>query len=237
MQPNSAAMPRGTAQVSVIIDGTQQPLFRRADGRLFAAGVPGRPYTLRVRNTTGGRIEMIVTVDGRHVLKDEPGDLQACHGLVIPAYGDYDFQGWRISDDQTREFLFGEPAVSVAARATGSTANIGVLGFAAWREKSDFYLGSIATASAGPPVTYGAASGEILRSANVSARGTLGTGIGALQDDHVGRTDFTRTGSPDILVIGYDTETVLRERGIIGSPDPIAFPGTATGYEKYATHG
>lgn len=245
MHPVTAASPSGTIEASVLVGGTAQPFYRRADGRAFAAGAPGRIYTLRVRNRTGVRAEVIATVDGRHVLKDEPGDPRACQGLVIPAHGEYEFRGWRVSDDQSREFLFGEPASSVAAQATGSTANIGVIGFAAWseREVQVHYGGAGAYDSilrGGAPDVAFASAGPVTRgvtatAANTMGPGSLGTGIGAHQDDRVGRTDFTRTGEPDILVIGYDTEAELTRRGILGPADPDAFPGARTGYERYAT--
>jgi hypothetical protein len=246
--PTAVTSPSGTIEASVLIAGTPQKLYRRADGRMFAPGVPGSAYALRVRNLTGTRVEVIATVDGRHVLKDEPGDPHACRGMVIHARGTYEFRGWRVSDDESREFLFGEPAASVAAQSTGSTANIGVIGLAAWRERdpwpSTYPLASsgyggggaggfatrsmnpVATASAGAPVSANAA---------MDSAGSLGTGIGASQDDRVGRTDFTRTGEPDILIVGYDTEAELIRRGILGPADPDPFPGVLTGYEKYAT--
>lgn len=237
--PTTVTSPAGTIEVSVLAGGAARPLFRRADGRMFAPGVPGGAYTLRARNLTPARIEVIVTVDGRHVLKDEPGDARACHGMVLRARDSYEFRGWRISDEQTREFLFGEPAASVAAQATGSTANIGVIGFAAWREREawtnygeDSYGGILRGAA---PVAV-ASAGAGTFSSNTMSTGSLGTGIGASQDDRVGRTDFTRiTGEPDILIIGYDTEAELIRRGITGPADPDPFPGERTGYEKYAT--
>lgn len=237
MHPTTAASPSGTIEASVLVGGTARPLYRRSDGRLFAAGEPGRIYTLRVRNRTGVRVEVIASVDGRHVLKDEAADPRACHGLVIPAHGEYEFRGWRISDEQSREFLFGDPASSVAAQATGSGQNIGVIGFAAWRERDYGYQFLRGGGYGGAPVAF-ASAGEVTRSMSASSTmgpGSLGTGIGARQDDRVGRTDFTRSGEPDILVIGYDTEAELIRRGIAGPADPEAFPGARTGYEKYAT--
>jgi hypothetical protein len=240
--PTTVTSPGTTVEASVLIDGRPVKLYRRNDGRMFAPGIPGSAYTLRVRNRTANRIEVIVTVDGRHVLKDEPGHPSDCHGMVLRPHDTYEFRGWRISDDESREFLFGDPGSSVAAQATGSAANIGVIGFAAWREREawSLYGGSpilrgtghvtrdmaVATASAGP-ATF---------SADMESTGSLGTGIGASQEDRVGRTNFTRiTGEPDILFIGYDTEAELVRRGIIGPADPDAFPGALTGYEKYAT--
>ena len=246
--PTTVASPGATIEVSVLIGGKAQKLYRRADGRMFAPGIPGSPYTLRVRNRTASRIEAIVSVDGRHVLKDEPADPHGTRGMVLRPHDTYEFRGWRVSDEESREFLFGEPGSSVAAQATGSTANIGVIGFAAWRERETFSHygggyegilrgGGFATRDVAKHSVATASAGAATFSDDVdTSTGSLGTGIGAHQEDRVSRTDFTRaTGEPDILVIGYDTEAELARRGILGPADPDAFPGALTGYEKYAT--
>ena len=233
--------PGATIEVSVLINGTAQPLYRRpGDGKVFVAGVPGRAYTLRVRNMGDRRIEVISTVDGRHTLKDEPGDTAACRGLVFDARSAGEFTGWRISDKETREFIFGSPAASVAAQATGSAANTGVIGFAVYRER-DYPAAHRAQRGYGTPlgartvaVASAAASADSGIPATTMSGSTLGTGIGERREDRVGSTSFTRAyGEPDILVIGYDTEEVLRGRGILGPPEPDPFPGAGTGYEKY----
>ena len=231
----TARSPHGTVEASVLIGGIPQPVYRRTDSALFVAGVPGSAYTLRIRNLTAGRIEVLTAVDGRNTLKDEPADHRASTGMVFGAHASGDFTGWRVSDDETREFLFGAPERSVAAAATGSAANAGVIGFAAYREREQpSYLRSepAAFASAdfgGDLVTRGG-------SKSASASRGLGTGIGESQHDHVGRTSFTRaSGEPDILVIGYDTTEALAAMGVLGPAEPQAFPGAGTGYEKYAS--
>lgn len=230
--PTTIAGPGGTIEASVLIAGTPQSLYRRADGRMFVAGVPGSPYTVRVRNLTSARVEVILGIDGRHALSDDRADPHANRGMVLTPHQYYDFRGWRVSDAQTREFLFGNPATSVAAQA-GSTANIGVIGIAAWQER-DYGLeyASVATASAGHPQARGLAASGF----ESHAAGSLGTGIGSYQDDRVVRTDFIRaSGEPEILVIGYDTEAGLIRRGITFPADPDPFPGRTTGYENYTT--
>jgi hypothetical protein len=225
--------PNGTIEASVVVAGTQLPFHCRNDGRPFAAGVPGSAYTVLVRNLTGVRAEVILTVDGRNTAKDEPGDARANSGLVIPAGYSHEFTGWRLDDTAVREFLFGDPSASVAAMATGSDAHTGVIGIAVHRER----LARVSYGYTDPGYTRVAASSSILRGAPArgDSKGMLGTGIGERVSSPVGRTEFTRDGNaPDILVIGYDTQESLRERGIISPPDPDAFPGQPTGYEKYS---
>lgn len=233
MYPTTVTSPAGTITASVLAGGVALPLYRRADGRMFASAVPGSTYTLRVRNLASVRVEVIATVDGRHVLRDEPGDSRSCQGLVIPAYGTYDFRGWRINDDQSDDFVFGEPVMSVAAQATGSAENVGVIGFAAWREllRASYPVAAAASASFDSDMTRSMSNkGAGPQSFGASS---LGTGIGARKEDRVGHTSFTRAGEPDIVAIGYDTEAELARRGIIGPPDADPFPGAQTGYASF----
>jgi hypothetical protein len=229
---NTWASPAGTIEASVAVAGTRLPFHRRADGRPFAAGVPGCAYTIGVRNMSSVRIEVILTVDGRHALRDEPGDAHACHGLVIPARGSHEFPGWQSGSASAGQFIFADPSASIAALATGSSAHTGVIGFAVHRERQaaetfDSYSPENVRRP-GAPVAVAAAAG-----------GSLGTGIGATVASPLGRTEFTRDGNPPgILVIGYDTEESLRAQGIIAAPavavhDRDAFPGQETGYRRY----
>jgi len=240
--------PQGTIEASVLIAGQPVPVYRRTtDGALFVAGFPGAAYTLRVRNLTSGRIEILNAVDGRNTLKDEPADMRASTGMVFGPHQQGDFTGWRMSDDEASDFLFGAPERSIAAAATGSTANVGVIGFAAYREQQRHdYLRSagapVAFASGGPAqVSYGGAKGMSMGASAAAdepvSRG-LGTGMGERHHDHVGRTSFERAaGDPDVLAIGYDTSEALDAMGITGPAEPNPFPGAGTGYEKYAQAG
>ena len=64
--------------------------------------------------------------------------------------------------------------------------------------------------------------------------GSLGTGMGDVLEDRVGHTGFDRDGAaPDVLVIGYETEEVLRSQGIMVPVEANPFPGVKTGYAKY----
>lgn len=223
----SVTSPRGLFRAEILIGGVPRPLYRRHDGRHFAAGIPGTAYTIRVTGLAGGRAEFIVSVDGRHVLDDETADPHRCRGLVTS--GSYEFKGWRTSDAETREFRFGAPEASVAAMATGSASNTGVIGIAAHRERAPYaypVMDSCPVATAA--VSYSAPSAAA-RSAD------LGTGMGAAQHDPVDRTDFTRDGAePDMVAIGYATEDALRAMGVLVAADPDPWPGAGqTGYAKY----
>jgi hypothetical protein len=238
-----ARSPRRLIEVAVLAAGDRQPLYTRTyDGTLFAAGDPGTVYGLRVANLTSGRIEVVTTVDGRNTLKDEPGDARANGGFVIPAYGSCDFTGFRLDDGAVREFKFGSPVRTdrtVAAQASGSTANVGIFGFAAYAEYQSPYYGNsylnVAVAAAAPATFGSGGLNSSISAANSAGApgGSIGTEMGEWREDRVNRTTFTRTGDPDILLIRYDTPQALEALGILAPPGPDAFPGAGTGYEKY----
>jgi hypothetical protein len=92
--------PGGTVEASVLMNGNRLPFHRRHDGRPFVAGIPGSAYTIGVRNLTPHRIEVVASVDGRNVLRDEPADAHACQGLAIPAWRWHEFPGWQFGDPQ-----------------------------------------------------------------------------------------------------------------------------------------
>lgn len=230
--PTTVTSPGGTIMASIVADGMQLPLYRRVDGRMFAPAAPGSEYTLRVANLTDRRVEVIVSIDGQHILRKESADPETCHGYLIAAHAVQTFKGWRVNDQESDRFKFGDLADSVAAQVTGEYQNIGAIGFAAWREYT--YLPSFdskpsfATAAADYSVR-----GSVTKGGATFGHGSVGTGIGERQHDPVSYVNFRReVGAPDILVLGYDTPDELYRRGILGPPDADPFPGTRheTGY-------
>jgi hypothetical protein len=255
--------PGGTLRASVMLDGEPVPLRFRSDGRPFVAGEPGQRVAVRVTNFTTGRLEVLLSLDGRSVLEDKPAVIPDSHGLVLAAGAVYTFKVWRLSDETGLEIVLGSVEDSIAAQATGSDANVGVIGIAAWRERSNPHSSwrlsgpsgqsvssaeptkpqlpgwAAASASAGGAtmdsyVTESASS----TSANTALRSTrqqqVGLGAGDEVADRVGRTSFIRVdGDPDVLVIGYDTAAALDECGIVLYHDPEPFSRSRSGYEKY----
>jgi hypothetical protein len=214
--------PGGLITAEVLIGGTPQPLYATADGYAYFAGEPGQSCQVRVRSLVG-RLEAALAVDGRDALEDQPADLSRSRGLVFN--GEYTFRGFRVDDSTTREFVLGSVAGSVADQA-GSTANVGVIGLAAWRERRP------AVTYMDTPVFRGGAVTRGMPVATASAGPSLGMHAGESRHDPAGRTTFERDGSPDVLEIGYDTPAALEAMGIT-QRRPKAFPGRTTGYERY----
>jgi hypothetical protein len=105
----------------------------RHDGRLFVAGEPGRRYGVRVTNRTGGRVLVVMSVDGVNILTGQTASYGQS-GYVLDPDESYDATGWRKSDTEVAAFSFAPLPQSYAAR-TGRPGDVGVIGMAVFRER------------------------------------------------------------------------------------------------------
>ncbi len=109
------------------------PIWVHNDG-YFVEGIPGRRYTIDVRNCRPRtRVEFVVSVDGIDIHDGQDGD-EKKSGLVIPGGSQWSFEGYRTSMNTVATFRFCAPDGSYAA-LTGRPKNIGVIGIAAYDEK------------------------------------------------------------------------------------------------------
>lgn len=105
-----------------------------AGGKVFVIGQPGSSYRLRLRNLTGDRMEVVVSVDGLDVLDGQPASVRK-RGYVIEKRGSITIEGMRVKG-ALRELVFSTVAASRAATAFGESGarNVGVIGVACYSE-------------------------------------------------------------------------------------------------------
>jgi hypothetical protein len=120
-------------EIQVLVDGAPAPTFWH-DGESYVLGHTGERYVIRVENHSGRRIEAVVTVDGRDAIDGKAGDFQHKRGYLVPAWGQVDIDGWRLSQSQAAAFRFSSVADSYAAR-TGNAREVGVIGLAVFPER------------------------------------------------------------------------------------------------------
>jgi hypothetical protein len=238
--------PRGLIEVSVVVNGVSAPLYRLPDGgRTYVEGPVGARYSLQVRNTGGGRIEVVNSVDGRNTQRDEMAGPNS-RGLLIEPYSEVAFTGWRLNDQRVSEFVFAHPQRSIAAHATGSTGNVGVIGFAVYTELVRETFRPKGGTRGGGTFDPGDDYEEELERSPVTMggtreRGNVGTGRGDEHYSPVVGVRFDRMpGAPSVLEIGYDEHAWLAQEGYISPParpsEPSAFPGMPTGYTGYGLY-
>lgn len=105
----------------------------RHRGRFYVQGDAGERYSIRVSNPTDQRIEAVISVDGLDVVDGETANFTSKRGYIIPAYGNVDIDGFRVSTAQVAAFRFSSVAASYAARK-GKARNVGVVGVAIFAE-------------------------------------------------------------------------------------------------------
>jgi hypothetical protein len=120
-------------EVKVLVDGSPASTFWH-DGESYVLGHTGERYTIRVLNHSARRVEAVVTVDGRDVVDGKPGDFRSKRGYLVPAWGQVDIDGWRLSQSRAAAFRFSSVADSYAARM-GNAREVGVIGVAVFPER------------------------------------------------------------------------------------------------------
>jgi hypothetical protein len=114
-------------------DTGQRLAVYEKEGRSYVAGRPGARYAIRLANQAGGRVLVVLSVDGINVVSGETAHWNQT-GYVLDAYASYDIAGWRKSDSAVAAFEFAALRDSYAAR-TGRPGNVGVIGMAVFYEK------------------------------------------------------------------------------------------------------
>lgn len=249
--PACAIEPRPGAQpieMSVIDRDSGQPLtvYRKA-GRAWVAGQPASRYAIRLRNQSGARVLVVLSVDGVNVVSGETAAYGQT-GYVLDPGRSHDITGWRKSDTAIAAFEFAALAESYAAR-TGRPGNVGVIGAAVFLEKPQVPAvakdGTRAETSkslpAAPPAPTAAAAAGADNAATPLSRGRLamssdrlGTAHGQREWSVSSRTSFERLdSSPQQLVeVAYDSHANLVAAGVIVQPlaqaRPRAFPQDET---------
>jgi hypothetical protein len=114
-------------------DGSSFPTFFEGN-TTWIAGQEGERYDLHIQNHTDGRVEVVVSVDGRDVISGKPGDYRKQRGYVLAPFGSLVVEGYRQSLDRIAAFRFSSLSDSYSARL-GTPGNVGVIGVAAFSEK------------------------------------------------------------------------------------------------------
>ncbi len=120
-------------ELEVLADGVPAPTFFQRGGT-YVLGQRGERYTLRITNHTGRRVEAVVSVDGRDVVDGKPADFRGKRGYLVPAWGQVEIDGWRLSRAEVAAFRFSSVADSYAAQ-TGSAREVCVIGAAIFPER------------------------------------------------------------------------------------------------------
>jgi len=229
-RPDSAAR-SGPWSVELVDEGgAVLPAFEHR-GRTFVLGTRGRRYAVRIRNQTGGRVEVVLSVDGRDAIDGRPSSF-AKRGYIVDPWSDVLVDGFRLSDAAVAAFRFGTVSSSYAARM-GDARDVGAIGVAVFAEAPRFVPpprryedrareeaapSADAGSAAQPPsaAPEAGAKAEAQRAPAPQHRPGLGTEFGEERESAVSRVSFERARSaPEAVVtLRYDDRAGLAALGI-----------------------
>lgn len=217
----------------------------RHAGQRWIAGTPGHRYSVRLTNTTGRRVLVVLSVDGVNAVTGQTAHPSQT-GYVLGPWQSSEIHGWRKSLDDVAQFVFTDLPDSYAAR-TGRPDHVGVIGVAVFEEARRWYDESPVPISSGPIAREDAARSERDAAAKSSAPAaaesrsadsdmatqSIGTSHGAREWSQASRIGFERASRApaQISELRYDDHDSLVARGVLrpyppyrGRDRPHAFP-------------
>lgn len=211
-------------EIEVLVHGRparEYPL----NGDIWLEGRLGSEFTLRFRNSTARRVEVVLSIDGLSVMNGQTASKDD-RGYIVGPYQTADIPGWRLNDREVAKFFFGKLDEAYASKM-GKPQNIGVIGAAVFTERQSMPLST--------PVFRGGATrggGEMF---SMTTKGGVGTGFGDRAEHQVSRTTFVRASQVPAaqFALRYETAEELTARGIVvgGPHDRVAqaqpFPADA----------
>ncbi len=173
--------------VSVEIVGDNRGTLPRMGGwrnsTTYIEAQRGERFSIRVRNNSGGRIALAISVDGRNIISGEKSFNRPGESMYVLNPGQTgDFDGWRSSYSQVQRFYFTDESDSYSGRM-GDYSQMGWIKVAAFRERQYYPQPRYLEESAAPSA-YG---NKRMDSASAEA----GTGYGEGSHSPVSTTDFT----------------------------------------------
>jgi len=197
--------------------GRPLPTFLH-QGRTYVLGASGLRYRVRVRNQSGRRAEVVVSVDGRDVIDGGPSSMEK-HGYVVDAHGEAIIDGYRLDQDAVAAFRFGTVSRSYAA-LEGDARDVGVIGVAVFPERRPRPVPMQVPV---PPERSADAMAKAESGAGAARperRPGLGTTFGEEHRSHVSWVTFERESSrPEVILsLRYDDRPGLLAAGVNLNP-------------------
>ncbi len=192
----TAVSQAGMAAPIIEITGPDGRTFREIpvmarDGALrsYLEAERGARYEVRVRNTSGERLGLVIAVDGRNIINGKKSDLARGEPMyVLGAWDTQSYAGWRANLNAINEFFFTDWSDSYA-EAFGDRSAKGVIAVAVYREVpppvSQRYEEEDARASRSAP-----AAGAAPPAADRAAEKSAGTGYGERRTDRAVEVEF-----------------------------------------------
>jgi hypothetical protein len=193
------------------------------DGRFFyVEAVEGGRYSIQVTNRSGGRIGVVIAVDGRNIISGKKSDLKRDERMYIIGPNEANtFEGWRTGMDRTNRFYFTEASDSYAGKVFNDATAMGTIALAVYRERlpevipySDrqFRMRDAPAAAAPQGRGESGAAGKLEKKGDEEA----GTGFGETTYSPSRVVHFDPERRPtEKIVLKYEWRSELCRKGII----------------------
>ena len=217
-----------------------------ARGKTYIEALEGEEYSIRLRNQTGGRIAVALSVDGLNTIDATTTSAREAAKWILDPHQTLTLDGWQTSSAAARRFFFTTEKESYGAWL-GKTQNLGTISAAVFRERGPRTLisresGKMRSGTNAPRA--GESRMEPRRQeagrdlgARAEANDYAATGIGEKFDHRVTRVAFEAEETPaSVLTIRYEYHEALLELGVLPRPgnecdDSLARRERARGFE------
>jgi hypothetical protein len=210
--------PAALVAVSLELDGQAAPLYLAPDGsgRFYVEARTGCRYSVVLANRTGGRVGVVLTVDGLNAISGER-DTGRGRMYVLDPWQRTTVQGWRTSLQEVRQFTFVDERASYAARSGKANEKMGWIEVEAYRERRPFVR---ATPLPTPrPEPYETESDSASKNeaqgespARDSAEAAAPSVLGGAQARSYPGTGWGRRTQDPVVLVSFDPEREPSER-------------------------
>ena len=245
--PVARAESHGSYSMEILVDG--RPLAEyAARGMTYIEALEGREYAIRLRNRTGQRVAVALSVDGLNTIDAKTTTSGKASKWILGPWQTITLTGWQTSDATARRFFFTSETESYGAWL-GKTRDLGVITAAFFRERrprpAPYAEGLRMDADRGAPSAKAESRSkrqQAMGEAEAEAGADLSddyaaTGIGRKVDHRVRQVPFEAERNPGaVLELRYEYRDALVRMGVLppryaSREDPLCRRERARGFE------
>ncbi len=127
------AREQGPYSIEILVDG--RPLEEyRARGTTYVEALKGKEYSVRLRNRTGRRVAVALSVDGLNSIDARTTSAGSASKWILGPHETITLDGWQTSSTAARRFFFTTEDKSYG-EWLGKTDNLGVISAVFFRER------------------------------------------------------------------------------------------------------
>jgi len=224
------ALDRESCSMEILIDGTPLQEYA-ARGTSYVEAVRGREYSVRLRNRTGERVAIALSVDGLNSIDARTTTASEARKWILEPYGTITLDGWQTSASTARRFVFTTEDRSYGSWL-GRTKNLGLVAAAVFRQKRGLPIpiqgeerrqdsGADSRRAPAPSAAPPTEQRKSLESLGYLAA----TGIGREVDHNVVQVAFDAEDAPSALLeLRYEYRDTLVRLGVVPPDRPCDTP-------------